>query len=68
MDHKNLWLEIEKSLANMAKRYEWFTKMMSFGYDERVRKYVSSFIKEDDVVLELGSGPGTMAQYIKCKE
>ncbi len=63
-----LWVRVEKALAILSYRYEWFNRFLSLGFDSYLRKKIASKISNEDVVLELGSGPGTMAKLVNCKE
>ncbi len=64
----DLWVRVEKALAILSYRYEWFNKFLSLGLDGGLRKKIAKRIDDKDVVLELGSGPGTMAKLINCRE
>jgi len=65
---EKLWLNVEKALAFFSYRYEWLNKFLSFGSDFNLRKKISCEVEPNDVVLELGCGPGSMAKLLNCKE
>ena len=71
MDHRGMtsteWRELEESLADVGADYEKVNSLMTFGLVDKWRKRVAALAKDDDVVLEIGSGPGNFTKHLRSK-
>ncbi len=71
MDHRGMdrteWRELEGSLEDIAPYYEKVNSMMTFGLVDRWRRRVAALAKDDDVVLEIGSGPGSFTRHLASR-
>ncbi len=62
--NKETWSEVMKDLEILIPHYELGNKIISLGQDERLRKYIASKCSSNDVILEIGSGPGTFIKHL----
>jgi len=71
MDHEGMsgreWHEVIDAMEEVAPYYERVNRLITFGMVDRWRKAVAELAKEDDVVLELGSGPGNFTRLLTAK-
>jgi len=71
MDHEGMsekeWHEVIDAMEEVAPYYERVNRLITFGMVDRWRKSVAELAGEDDVVLELGSGPGNFTQHLAAK-
>src|SRR5512137_2079123 len=58
------WRGIVESLEDIGADYEQVNSLMTFGLVDKWRKRVASVARADDVVLELGSGPGYFTRHL----
>lgn len=63
---QNKWLYVVNSLENIIPSYERSSSRISLFMDRRMRDEAIDFaVKQGELVLDLGSGPGTMARLIE---
>ena len=71
MDHQGMseeeWHEVIDAMEEVAPYYERVNRLITFGMVDRWRRSVAELAHEDDVVLELGSGPGNFTQHLHAK-
>lgn len=71
MDHRGMtsgeWLEVIDAMEDVAPYYERVNTLMTFGLADKWRREAASAAKPDDVVLEIGSGPGNFARHLASK-
>ena len=53
---QSLWKAVMQDLEKLILHYEFGNKVISLGFDEKLRQYIARLIKEDDKVLEIGIG------------
>ncbi|MGQ9587012.1 MAG: class I SAM-dependent methyltransferase [Thermoplasmata archaeon] len=58
------WRQLVESLEDVEPYYEKVNSLMTFGLVDRWRRRVASYAKPEDVVLEIGSGPGNFARLL----
>lgn len=58
------WRQVVESLEDIGPYYEKVNSLMTFGLVDRWRRRVASHAKPEDVVLEIGSGPGNFARLL----
>ena len=61
------WLSIVEAMEEVAPYYEKVNSLITFGLADRWRAEVAGHARPDDVVLELGSGPGNFARHLGAK-
>lgn len=68
MDYRGMtgeeWRQVVESLENVGPYYEKVNSLVTFGLIERWRRRVASCAKPEDVVLEIGSGPGNFTRLL----
>ena len=68
MDHMGMseseWREVVESLEDVGPYYDKVNSLMTFGLVDRWRRHVAAHAKPEDVVLEIGSGPGNFARHL----
>jgi len=64
----SLWKAVMQDLEKLILHYEFGNKVISLGFDEKLRQYIARLVKEDDKVLEIGIGPGSFIKHIKASE
>ncbi|UCE44606.1 MAG: class I SAM-dependent methyltransferase [Methanobacteriota archaeon] len=62
------WLEVISAMEEVAPYYDRVNQLITFGLADRWRAEVAARAKPDDVVLEMGSGPGTFARHLDVKQ
>ncbi len=71
MDSKGMsrteWKELVQSLEDVGPDYERVNSLMTFGLVDKWRRRVATLAKDDDVVLEIGSGPGNFTRHLKSR-
>lgn len=71
MDHRGMtsseWLGVIEAMEEVTPYYDRVNSLITFGLADKWRKEVASLAEEDDVVLEVGSGPGAFAKHLKAK-
>ncbi len=71
MDHEGMsekeWHEVIDAMEEVAPYYERVNRLITFGMVDRWRRTVAELAGKDEVVLELGSGPGNFTQHLKAK-
>jgi len=61
------WREVVESLEDVGPYYDKVNSMMTFGLVDKWRRHVASYARPEDVVLEIGSGPGNFARHLASK-
>jgi demethylmenaquinone methyltransferase/2-methoxy-6-polyprenyl-1,4-benzoquinol methylase len=59
------WRELVESLEEVGADYEKMNSLMTFGLVDKWRRRVAALAAEDDVVLEIGPGPGYFTRHLK---
>ncbi len=71
MDHEGMsekeWHEVIDAMEEVAPYYERVNRLITFGMVDRWRRSVAELAGEDEVVLELGSGPGNFTRHLTAK-
>jgi demethylmenaquinone methyltransferase / 2-methoxy-6-polyprenyl-1,4-benzoquinol methylase len=62
------WSEVVEALEEIAPDYDKVNSLITFGMAERWRRDVASMASPEDVVLEIGSGPGSFAKRLRSKQ
>jgi len=60
------WREVVESLEDIGPYYEKVNMLMTFGLVDRWRRRVAALAKPEEVVLEIGSGPGYFTRHLKA--
>lgn len=72
MDHTGMseerWSEVVDAIEELAPDYDRVNSLITFGMADRWRKEVASRALRDDVVLEIGSGPGSFAKRLESEQ
>lgn len=58
------WHEVIDAMEEIAPYYERVNRLITFGMVDRWRRTVAQLARKDDVVLELGSGPGNFTRHL----
>ena len=66
MSHRE-WHQVMDAMEDVGPYYERVNWLITFGMVDRWRKRVASFAGPDDVVLEIGSGPGNFTKHLRSK-
>jgi len=71
MDHEGMsekeWHEVIDAMEDVAPYYERVNRLITFGMVDKWRKAVAELAGEDEVVLELGSGPGNFTRHLMAR-
>lgn len=67
MDQRE-WRQVMDAMEEVGPYYERVNHLITFGLVDRWRRSVAAFAKPDDVVLELGSGPGNFTKHLGSKQ
>ena len=67
MDTKE-WQALIDSLEELIPRYNFVNRLITFGFDEYWRSIAAKYADKNDIILEIGSGPGTFANHVFVKE
>ncbi|UCE92111.1 MAG: class I SAM-dependent methyltransferase [Methanobacteriota archaeon] len=71
MNHSGMtsseWLEVIEAMEEVAPYYDRVNQLITLGMAERWRAEVATQADEEDVVLEVGSGPGTFARHLRAR-
>jgi len=59
------WKYVVSSLTKIVESYERASSAISLLSDRRLRQILSSYVLEKELVLDLGSGPGTLSRILK---
>jgi len=62
---KKLWQNIIESLALLKRIYQLGNYIISFGTIQILRKMAAKNIDEEDIIIEVGPGPGTFLKLLK---
>lgn len=62
------WSEVVNAIEELAPDYDRINSLITFGMADKWRKEVASNAGPDDVVLEIGSGPGSFAKNLDSKQ
>ncbi len=72
MDHQGMtrteWRDVMDAMEEVAPYYERVNWLITFGLVDRWRKKVAAVAQPDDVVLEIGSGPGNFTRHLVSRE
>lgn len=63
MDERE-WHEVMDAMEEVGPYYERVNQLITFGLVDKWRKTAAKIAKPDDVVLELGSGPGSFTRFL----
>ena len=66
MDQRE-WHRVMDAMEEIGPYYERVNQLITFGMVDRWRKEVAGLAKADDVVLELGSGPGNFTKHLRSR-
>lgn len=58
------WVEVLEAMEDVAPYYDRVNQLITLGLADRWRAEVASRADSNDVVLELGSGPGSFARHL----
>jgi demethylmenaquinone methyltransferase/2-methoxy-6-polyprenyl-1,4-benzoquinol methylase len=58
------WIEVLEAMEEVAPYYDRVNQLITLGLADRWRAEVARRAEKDDVVLELGSGPGSFARHL----
>ena len=62
---EEIWSEIQNTLTDIIPIYDKGNNIISFGQDTKLRlRGIMKTVKTGDIVLDLGSGPGTMSHIV----
>lgn len=61
------WRELVESLEEVGVDYEKVNSLVTFGLVDKWRRHVATLANDDDVVLEIGSGPGYFTRHLKAR-
>ena len=64
----SLWKAVMQDLEKLILHYELGNKIISLGFDDKLRQYIAKWIKKEDKILEIGVGPGSFIKHIKASE
>ena len=71
MDHAGMttteWLSVIDAMEEVAPYYDRVNQLITFGLADKWRAEVAGRATPDDVVLEMGSGPGTFARHLDAR-
>jgi len=62
------WLEVLEAMEEVAPYYDRVNQLMTLGLADRWRAQVAGIAGTDDIVLEMGSGPGTFARHLRSRQ
>lgn len=72
MDHTGMsekkWSEVVNAIEELAPDYDRVNSLITFGMADKWRREVASKAGPDDVVLEIGSGPGSFAKRLDSRQ
>ncbi len=72
MDHTGMserrWSEVVGAIEEIGPDYDRVNSLITFGMAEKWRREAASRAGPDDVVLEVGSGPGSFAKWLHAKQ
>jgi len=72
MDHTGMserrWSEVVDAIEEIAPDYDRVNSLITFGMAEKWRREVASRAEPEDVVLEIGSGPGSFAKRLGSRQ
>lgn len=61
------WAEVVSSLEELLPAYERLNRAITFGLADRWRRRAARLAKPEEIVLEIGSGPGTFAALLRSR-
>lgn len=59
------WHDVMDAMEEVGPYYERVNQLITFGLVDRWRKSAAVLAKPEDVVLELGSGPGNFTKHLQ---
>ncbi|UCE81165.1 MAG: class I SAM-dependent methyltransferase, partial [Methanobacteriota archaeon] len=62
------WLGVIEAMEEVAPYYERVNQLITFGLADAWRAEVARRAGPDDVVLEIGSGPGNFARHLEARQ
>jgi len=72
MDHTGMserrWSEVINAIEELAPDYDRVNSLITFGMADKWRREVATRASQDDIVLEIGSGPGSFAKNLHSKQ
>ncbi len=72
MDHTGMsekrWSEVINAIEELAPDYDRVNSLITFGMADKWRREVATRASQDDIVLEIGSGPGSFAKNLDSKQ
>ncbi|MGD9962367.1 MAG: class I SAM-dependent methyltransferase [Thermoplasmata archaeon] len=72
MDHTGMserrWSEVVNAIEELAPDYDRVNSLITFGMADKWRREAAARARQDDVVLEIGSGPGSFAKNLASKQ
>ncbi|OGS57188.1 MAG: hypothetical protein A3K60_05790 [Euryarchaeota archaeon RBG_19FT_COMBO_56_21] len=63
----NEWRDLMDAMEEVGPYYERVNWLITFGMVDRWRKKVAALAKPEDIVLEIGSGPGNFTKHLSSK-
>lgn len=60
------WRELMDAMEEVGPYYDRVNSMITFGMVDRWRKRAAALARPEDVVLEIGSGPGNFTRHLKA--
>jgi len=61
------WHHVMDAMEEVGPYYERVNWLITFGMVDKWRKRVAAYAKPEDVVLEIGSGPGNFTRHLRSK-
>jgi len=61
------WHQVMDAMEEVGPYYERVNWLITFGMVDKWRKRVAAYAKPEDVVLEIGSGPGNFTRHLRSK-
>ncbi len=62
------WLEVLDAMEEVGPYYDKVNRLMTLGLADQWRAEVAGRAGPDDIVLEIGSGPGTFAKHLNSRQ
>ena len=61
------WHQVIDAMEEVGPYYERVNWLITFGMVDKWRKRVAAYAEPEDVVLEIGSGPGSFTRHLRSK-